>query len=249
MRNLPTTIIVAHGSPSDQDTLEAAVQKLTQRVQEHASGHNVVGATLAKTGSLEQALRESSTDEPVAVYPFFMSEGWFVKSELRRRVKVALDHLQLERAVSYHPAFGLDPKVPELCRVRALEAAERVGAMASETVLVMAAHGSQKGPAAAEAAEQIASAVRDSGTFGAVRVGFVEQAPTITEAASDLGGRVGICLPLFATTAGHVLMDIPEQLEAAGFGGDVLRPIGEDEEVPRLIASAIMSPVRTLATT
>jgi len=36
-----------------------------------------------------------------------------------------------------------------------------------------------------------------------------------------------------------VQADIPEQLAAANFQGNLMRPIGEDDEVPRLIAAAL----------
>ena len=234
MPDRPTTIIVAHGSPSDPDTLDSAVQALAARVQEYVSDRLVIGATLAKVGSLESALAQASGSQAPAIYPFFMSEGWFVKRELRRRVELVFDG-----PVTYFSAFGLDPKVPGLCSERAISAAAEMGATGEDTVLVMAAHGSQKGPAAAEAAEAIAQAVRAQGKFAEVRLGFVEQTPTITEAASGLEGRKTVCLPLCATTAGHVLQDVPEQLDAAGFTGKLLQPIGEDQSVPHLIAATI----------
>ncbi len=234
MPDLPTTIIVAHGSPSDPDTLDSAVQALAARVQEHVREGLVIGATLAKAGSLESALARASSSQAPAIYPFFMSEGWFVRRELRRRVELVFDG-----PVTYFGAFGLDAKVPDLCVTNAMAAAEEMGARGEDTVLVMAAHGSQKGPAAAEAAEAIAQAVRVREKFADVRLGFVEQTPTITEAARDLEGRKAICLPLFATSAGHVLQDVPEQLDAAGFTGKLLQPVGEDQSVPHLIAATI----------
>ncbi len=41
-----------------------------------------------------------------------------------------------------------------------------------------------------------------------------------------------ICLPLFATRAGHVQFDVPAALTEAGFTGPLLAPIGDDREIP-----------------
>ena len=87
----------------------------------------------------------------------------------------------------------------------------------------------------------MAAHVHASGRFGDVRFGFVEEAPSIAEAASKLEGRAGVCLPLFAVSAGHVTGDIPQQLAEAAFPGDILPPIGEDRDVPHLIARALMA--------
>ena len=77
-------------------------------------------------------------------------------------------------------------------------------------------------------------ALRAAQDFKAVRTGYVDEAPSIEEAASVEGPA--LVLPFFAARAGHVLMDLPEGLEAAGFDGLVLPPIGTWDEIPQLIA-------------
>ena len=48
-----------------------------------------------------------------------------------------------------------------------------------------------------------------------------------------------ICLPYFASRAGHVEVDVPGALAKAGFPGPLLAPIGADAEVPGIIAAAL----------
>lgn len=234
MTHKPLAIVVAHGAPSDPDPLDHSIQVLAQKVGAFAGGWRIAGATLAKPGSLEAAIGQAVDGETINVLPFFMSAGWFVKTELRRRVAAATS-----APVTYLTPFGLDLRIPSLCAQRAATALTRDGHDPQNAILILAAHGSRRGHAAARAARAVATQVKGLGIFGDVRVGFVEQAPTIEEAATGLGATPAICLPLFATTAGHVLEDIPDQLSKAGFEGRTLAPIGDDAETPRVIAEMI----------
>jgi sirohydrochlorin ferrochelatase len=76
-----------------------------------------------------------------------------------------------------------------------------------------------------------------SGLFREVRAGFVDQAPTLADAARMDGPA--ICLPYFASRAGHVAVDVPGALAKAEFPGPTLPPIGADAEVPGIIAAAL----------
>ncbi len=229
-------LIVAHGAPSDPEPLDAAVKALAGEVGAMSKGWTVAGATLAKPGSLEAALDAVPRGRSVVIYPFFMSLGWFVKKQLRKRVAAACDPAT---GVRYLTPFGLDAAIPALCAAVAEKALIEAGHAPARSVLVLAAHGSRSGHAAARAARSVATRIGWLGRFDEVRVGFVEESPSITEAASDLRGRPAVCLPLFATTAGHVTGDVPDALAAAAFDGATLPPIGEDAAVPGLIAASL----------
>jgi sirohydrochlorin ferrochelatase len=81
----------------------------------------------------------------------------------------------------------------------------------------------------------------ESDLFREVRAGFVDQAPTLAEAARMDGPAV--CLPYFASRAGHVAVDVPGALAKAGFPGPMLPPIGADAEVPGIIAATLVRAV------
>lgn len=228
-------VLVAHGSPSDPEPLDAEIKVLAEKVSRLSPGLTIAGGTLAKPGSLEAVFGSFQADDQVQVYPFFMSAGWFVKREVRRRVLAAtVAHCQ------YHAPFGLHGKIPKLCVDEGVAGATAAGYAPLDAVLILAAHGSRKGHAAARAARAVATRVSQAGVFAEVRTGFVEEEPTITQAALGLGDRPVICLPLFAMTAGHVAGDIPEQLDAAAFQGVILPPIGESRDVPRIISETLM---------
>lgn len=234
--NPRNAIIVAHGAPSDPAPLDTSIAALARDVEALSDGFRVTGATLAMPGSLENALQSVPRGEIAHVYPFFMSLGWFVKKQLRKRVVAACDP---DISVRYLTPFGLDDGIPRLCAAAAEGALRDAGHDPVRSVLVLAAHGSRTGHAAARAARAVATRIRWMDRFAEVRTGFVEEAPSIAEAASGLEGRPAICLPLFATAAGHVTVDVPEALASVQFDGIALPPIGEAAAVPAMIAAAL----------
>ncbi|MCY1125707.1 cobalamin biosynthesis protein CbiX [Frigidibacter sp. RF13] len=223
----PSALIVAHGQPSDPEPPEAEISALAASVGALIPGWRIAGATLAAPGALDRAL--DGLGAPL-VFPFFMADGWFTRSELPRRL-VASGHPGL----AILPAFGLLPGIAPLAVDIARKAARARGWATAETALLLAAHGSGRSRASAEATRAIAATVTG---FAAVRLGFVEEAPHVTDAASGLGPRA-LCLPLFVARWGHVQQDIPAALRTAGFAGALLDPLGTHPIVPSLIARAL----------
>lgn len=224
-------LLIAHGSPADPAPQEAALAGLAARVSHHLPGWTVRSATLAAEGALEAAL--AGLDQPL-IYPFFMAEGWFTRTTLPKRLAAAGrgDLPQLA-------AFGHDAALPELLERTAMTAARQAGYDPQKTHLVLAAHGSQVSRASATITEQMAQTLRQRAAFAAVSTGYVEEAPLLQDTLVQAQGAA-VCLPCFATRAGHVLDDLPEAVEASGFEGLLLDPIGEHPEVAGLIAAALM---------
>jgi sirohydrochlorin ferrochelatase len=212
-------ILVAHGSPGDPIPQEAAMQALAVRVAMWRPGWRIKGATLAMPGALEAAL--AGMDLPL-IYPFFMAEGWFTKVNLPRRLAAAGrgDVRQLA-------PFGTDPAVIDLMAAAAGEAGP----------VLIAAHGSKVSKTSSGTTYEMVAAMIARG-FGPVRAGFVEEAPFLEDVAREMAG--GVCLPFFALRAGHVVGDVPDALEAAGFEGVLRPPIGEDIGVAQVIAAALV---------
>lgn len=230
----PLAIIVAHGSPSVPVPLDLWIKVLALKVAALTPSFHIGGATLGMRNSLETECAKARPGDPILLYPFFMSDGWFTKVEMMRRAKAATANPLVSQ-----PAFGLDQGVAGLCVRTVSDDLKRRGENPGESVLVLAAHGSMKNPASANAARAIQSDIIRAGAFREVRLGFVEEPPTITEAADGLTGQPSACLPLFATRGGHVTGDIPDQLAAARFTGLILDPIGERTEVDAIIAGAL----------
>lgn len=224
----PAALIVAHGQPSDPDPAEADIAMLAEAVAGHLPGWHVGSATLAAPGRLEAAV--AGPERPV-VFPFFLSDGYFIRQVIPRRLAAA-GRGDL-RVLS---PFGLLADTRELARQMALRACAARGWPPRATHLVLAAHGSGQSRHSAEAAAATASAI--AADFAGLRCGFVEETPFLAGILAHEGER-SLCLPLFARRWGHVETDLPEAVRISGYRGVMLDPIGTDPGVPALIARAI----------
>ncbi len=226
-------LIVAHGSPSSPEGPERVVRDLAAATQALLPGGWAVrGATLSAPGAVAAGLNGLPATRRLMVYPHFMADGWFSTSELPRRLRATG-----AGGVDILPAFGLDPVVLRLCLRRAEEAVLAERYPPGEAALLLAAHGSPTDPRPAAAARTAARLLAESRMFREVRTGFVDQAPLLADAARFDGPA--LCLPFFASRAGHVAADLPEALAKAEFPGPMLAPIGADAEAPGIIAAAL----------
>jgi sirohydrochlorin ferrochelatase len=226
----PTTIIVAHGSPSDPPRQEAAMAAFARAVGRHLPGRRIASATLADPAALPGAL--AAAGGRARVYPMFMSDGWFVSNLLPRRLADAG-----AGATEVLPPFGLEPGLPAFCAARLARTAQAEGLEPAAATLVVAAHGSPSDPRAGAAARAAAEGIAARMRFAEVRVCFVDQPPFLAEGLSVRGPA--ICLPFFATAAGHVEQDLPEAVAAAGFAGTVLEPVGRSPRTPAFVARSL----------
>ncbi|MFW8593565.1 CbiX/SirB N-terminal domain-containing protein [Cribrihabitans neustonicus] len=220
-----TAILTAHGQPSAPAPPEEALARTAAEVASLLPGWEIRSATLATPGRLEDVMQEGAV-----IYPFFMARGWFTAKVLPGRLA--------GRSYRMAVPFGLSEGLPLLVEQAVKAAAEDRGWALVGTWLLLAAHGSARGPKAAEAAESFASRLRPLLPGCALSLGYVEQDPTIKDAARPLPART-LCLPFFAQAGDHVQTDIPEALKAAGFQGAVMPVTGALPGVPALIAAAI----------
>lgn len=220
-------LIIAHGSPADPEPQERWIAALADRIADLLPDWHLRGTTLAMPGALEAAV---AAMPDALVYPWFMAEGWFTRTLLPRRLTAA--GMNSPRQL---PAFGLDPALAGLLARTARQAALDHD-LPEDATLLLAAHGSQVSRASATRTGELADDLRKLTRFRIV-TGFVEEAPFLSDVARIDGPA--LCLPLFATRAGHVAQDVPEALAAARFTGPLLPAIGEHPEAAHLAAAAI----------
>ncbi|NVK97636.1 CbiX/SirB N-terminal domain-containing protein [Ruegeria pomeroyi] len=223
-----TALIVAHGQPSDPDPAEAALARFAARVAASAPGLSVHSATLAAPGRLEAVLE--GLPETVPIYPLFMARGWFVTSALPRRLG--------GRANPILDPLGIDQGLPALIAAHLAKELDQRGWPLADSALVLAAHGSGRSRNPSAVANGFAEQLQSHLGLARLSVGFVEETPSITEAARR-HGAMSLCLPFFACAGGHANEDVPQALEQAGYAGDLLPVLGELPPVPALIARRI----------
>lgn len=223
-----SALIVAHGSPSDPAPQEAALQGLAARVQSLLPGWTVRGATLAAEGAVDAALAQ--LDQPL-IYPFFMAQGYFTNRVLAPRSK-ALGLTQMA-------PFGVEPALPDCVATMLTDTLAAQGWSAQDTALLLAAHGSAVSRTSANSTRAMEEELAQRLPFRTTRSGFIEEPPHVADQARDLGQA--ICLCFFALNAGHMLDDMPQALEEAGFTGPVLPSMIDWPQVPQLIANSLQA--------
>ncbi|WP_170340432.1 CbiX/SirB N-terminal domain-containing protein [Ruegeria arenilitoris] len=225
---MPTAVIVAHGQPSDPDPAEASLARLATRIDQLTDRVTVRSATLAAPGALEKVLDD--IPDGSAIYPLFMAKGWFVTSALPKRLE--------GRAVRQLDPLGVDPQLPNLVAHALQPLIDEQGWSTTSTDLLIAAHGSGRSRNPAAVTHEFADRLAGLISLKSIRCGFVEEAPSISDAAKMTGDHA-ICLPFFACTGGHVLDDIPAELGKAAFRGPVLPVVGELDEIQSHVARTL----------
>ncbi|WP_170409196.1 CbiX/SirB N-terminal domain-containing protein [Ruegeria atlantica] len=225
---MPHALIVAHGQPSAPDPAEAALAAYAAEVDEYCDGVTVRSATLAAPGVLEARLDELPED--TVIYPLFMAKGWFVTSALPKRLG--------GKNTRILDPLGVDSMLPTLAAVALQNTLSYNGWNAADSDFVLAAHGSGRSRNPSAVATAFSMELAEKITFRSIRVGFVEEAPSIAEAATGASDQA-LCLPFFACNGGHVLEDVPQELARAQFKGHVMPVVGDLPPIKRHIANVL----------
>lgn len=223
-------LIVAHGWPKHPAVLEAEIAWLSNRVERHLPGWKVRSATLAAPNALSRAVSASDPDSPLTIYPFFMADGWFVSDYLRERLSQCA-----KRDLVWCAPFGLINGLVGLCE-NSIQSGDRDFAI-DDATLITVAHGSPDKPRPAEIARDLTEALVQECGFRAGRTGFVDESPYLEEVLEI--NTPAICLPLFASHAGHVREDLPAAVLKSGYRGAMLPVVGSHTKAPELIANTL----------
>ena len=228
----PCALIISHGQPSDPARAEADLACLAERVAAHMPGWRVGSATLASPGALARAITTYGVFG--RAYPLFMAGGWFTRSHLPAKLAEAGG-----RNWQVLEPMGCDPAIHDL----GVEVVRRSGASS----VVLAAHGSSRSSVPSDIARHLAGRIGRETGIARVEAAFIDQVPQLSGCTNHDPGAA--CLPYFAASGGHVTDDIPRALAEAGFAGRLLPALGLADEVPAIIARAILTgaPVCKLA--
>jgi sirohydrochlorin ferrochelatase len=218
-------LLVSHGQPSVPAPAEIHLAYIAAQVGDHLPGWEVRSATLSAKGALEAEMIDGAV-----IFPFFMARGYFTARILPARLK--------GRRYRMATPFGLLPGLPAMTAALLRDELAARGWGVPNAQILLAAHGSARGPKAAEAAENFASQLRHALPGPKISTGYVEQDPSIAAAARPLGPQ-SLCLPFFAQSGEHVREDIPKALNNGSFLGDLLPSLGAAPRGPVLIAEAV----------
>lgn len=230
-------LLVSHGQPSDPHPAEASLRGFAHKLRPHLPGWHIKSATLALSGHLERVLAEMPVG--TLIYPLFMSDGYFVRTALPQR----LGHAE----VLQRPPFGLDPALPAAVATYLNGVLQDKGWHAADTDLLLASHGSARSSYSQIATEAFAEALRPLTGFASLQVGYVEQDPSLHDAARSCRAQA-LCLPFFFAEGGHVREDVADALSETGFAGDRLPTLAHLPDTPALIAQSLRHALGTPTT-
>lgn len=188
--------------------------------------------------SLEAALTEAegSGVSEILVYPLFMSDGYFTSTVLPGRIAAT----GVKSATRILPPLGADPALAEAMQADALVASQTFGIAPEVARLLVVGHGSKYGPASAEATRLLARRIRRAAVFAAVETAFLEEPPLLNTALAGTQAPT-IVSGFFYGDGMHAGEDIPAAIAAAGAHAVYAGSAGRSAQIPKLIASALVS--------
>ena len=207
-------LIVAHGECGG-----VGDDRLVHRVAERVRGwprFNAVNACFIRGEPSIKAVAQNRPAGATAVYPLFMSDGYYVKHAIPEYLGSASGRDTGDQpAVRIMRPVGLNPKLPLLFAELAKHAAHSAGMNCREASLLLVAHGSGKSPESRKATLAVAAALEKADLFAAIETGFLEEAPFLPDQLATIAGPV-IAVGLFIGEGMHGAEDLPQAIRDCG---------------------------------
>lgn len=198
-------VIAAHGSQFNPNTALPA-WACVDAIRPLGLFDEVTAAFWKEQPAFGTVLETLSADD-VLVVPLFSSDGYFA-----RRVLPAELNPRWEQVVQITPAVGQNKFVEPLIDKRVYEALSLSGWAADQTAVVIVGHGTERSQTSSTTTEYQAQRLRDSGHFGAVLTGYLDQAPLIGDVYQQTELRQLLVVPNFIAAGLHTQEDIPAEL-------------------------------------
>lgn len=202
----PSVLLIGHGSSANANAAAFA-----HGVRLAASGR-YAGAEigfLKGEPSIATALRQLPEGDVLAL-PLALSDGHVARVLAPKALKAVDDPRWRVRLL---PPAGTASVLPAIVRRRAIAAAEEAGVDPALSALLLIAHGGGAGESRG-AAWRIAAELDGTTPFHTVGTAFLEESPSIADAAKRLGAPL-VALGLFAERGDHVMRDVARGLERA----------------------------------
>ncbi len=225
----PTALLVAAHGDGGADPRDETVRLLAERLAKRLD-LPVDWATLKRPETFAAAhARLGAAAERLAVYPLFMSEGYFVRVKLPKCLTEAgFD------APTILPVFGLAPALVDLAehRLRSI-AAMQGGREPRDLRTVLVAHGSGSGDTGSRRAAETLVADLAYRLNARLHLAFIEEAPFFDAVIEEL--RPEIVVGLFVSAGTHAVDDVAACATRIGGVLHHVDAIGRDAGVADLV--------------
>lgn len=206
-------LIVAHGDCGGFGGNMLA-QELARRMRQSQRYGEVVVGFMRSDPSIEAAASQIKC-ERLRIYPLFMSDGYYVREAIPKRLGITGGVDVMGHQVSIDKPLGLHPKLPDLLISAVIGAALGKGVQPESACLLLVAHGSSQSPHSAAAAHEIRDKIERNGAFLRVEVSFLEEEPLFIDALENRTLPTFV-LGLFAGEGMHAAGDIHGAVVALG---------------------------------
>lgn len=223
-------LVVAHGD-GGEDPQDWATRRLWSELSEWLS-IPVAWCALRRPETVIAARATLPATSKVIVYPYFMTEGRFVREKLPRMLADAgfSDWLQL-------PPFGKDPALADHLEQRLQRIATALHRERADLAAALIAHGSATGDAGSRlGTEAIAEEMRRRG-FARVTIGFIEEMPFYDGVIRD--ESIEAVIGLFVTSGTHAVRDVEGLVAECPWVKQHVTAIGLDEAVTAIVVNAL----------
>jgi sirohydrochlorin ferrochelatase len=227
-------LIVAHGDrggKGDNRLAEALAGRLSAR-----GGFAAVGVGYIRGEPAFEQVAAELEPERLRVLPLLMSDGYYARTVIPKRLGFGEEGAP---EMIFETPLGLNPALPGLIRRAAVETLEKAGVEPSDACLLLAAHGSSKSSASAEAARSLAASAAASGDFRQTAVAFLEEPPFLKEQLGSLAGPLCV-FGLFVGEGMHGGEDLPRAISASGREDVLLAPaLADCDALPELLEAQL----------
>lgn len=228
-------ILAAHGE-SDVPDPNRALREHAAALKDNLACQLIGCGVMNGAPGFDDALAEaiSAGADEIIIYPFFMSDGYFVRKLLPEKLAAA----GVEERTSLLPPLGLDPGLASVMMEHALAAAGKAGFPPTETRLLVIGHGSKSMPASANATLRVSDDLAAIGNFLSVETAFLEEPPFLLNVLASHKGA-WVVSGFFAGNGLHSTHDVPATIEESGARAVYSGPVGASDDVRQLIVEAV----------
>jgi sirohydrochlorin cobaltochelatase len=218
-------LLCGHGRAGGPGVLSRHAERLAD-----AGFAEVRVACLRGKPSLAEAV--ASIDAPhIRLVPVLMADGYLARVTLAR----AMDGLGADAArLSLAPVLGRNARLAEVLLAYALRAARVRHWLPREATLLVVGHGTPRDAGSRTAAMAHAGAIRRRGLFGRVAAAFLEDRPSLAQAAGA-GSAPVVAAGLFVEAGPHGDGDVRDALAALRRPTAYTGAIGGAPEIPGLL--------------
>jgi sirohydrochlorin ferrochelatase len=228
-------VIVAHGDRAGRER-NAALLSHTDYVRRKLNLGHVTCGVLNGEPDVQLAFEEISAGsfDKVLIYPFFMSNGYFVDRILPER----LIGTALTDIAEIMTPLGLEERLPKIMLNSTLEAARSKNFSPEESSLLVVGHGSKYGRASAASTENMAANLAALSQFSRVSTAYLEEHPFLHSVLTAERNPLVIA-GFFAGDGMHAHEDVPVAIEETGANAVYTGPIGTHPAISDLICKSI----------